>query len=178
MKCENKKKELYFIGILPPKNLLAEIEEFKKLCMKNFNSKRALRLPAHITLVSPFHSEEEEIFSLKSVLREILKKDIAVELNGFSYFGKRVIYIAIEKNKELFRLKKNVDDKISKEYKIKSIEADFIPHITIASKDLTEENFTLAWEYFKDIKYNKKFKAKKIAVFKLKDSGWEKFISL
>ncbi|MCS5423113.1 MULTISPECIES: RNA 2',3'-cyclic phosphodiesterase [Psychrilyobacter] len=177
MESENK-KDLYFIGILPPENLLAEIKKFKKACMKKFNSKRALRLPAHITLVSPFHSEEEKIISLKSALKETLKKDIAVVLNGFSYFGKRVIYIAVEENKELLRLKKNVDDEISKEHKIKSKEADFIPHITIASKDLTEENFTLAWEYFKDIEYKKKFKAEKIIIFKLKDSGWEKFISL
>jgi len=163
---------------LPPKDILVEIEEFKKICMKKFNSKHALRLPAHITLVSPFHSEEQDFFSLKSVLREILKKDITVELNGFSYFEKRVIYVDIRRNKELFRLKKRVDDKIEKIYKKKLIDDNFLPHITVASKDLTEENFTLAWKYFKDIEYKRIFKAKKIVVFKLEDSGWEKIISL
>lgn len=82
------------------------------------------------------------------------------------------------KKKELFRLKKRIDDQFFKKYKIKFIVADFISHITVASKDLTEENFTPAWEYFKDLEYKRFFKAKKIVVFKLEGSGWKKFISL
>lgn len=178
MKNQYDKKELYFIAILPPQNILVEIENFKKICMERFNSKHALRLPAHITLVPPFQSNEQKIYSLKSLLRGMLKRDISVELNGFSYFEKRVIYIAIKKNNELFKLKKDIDDKVSTKHKMKSTDINFIPHITIASKDLTEGNFILSQEYFENTEYKRFFKVKKIIVFKLEDSNWENFISL
>ncbi|UUV18518.1 2'-5' RNA ligase family protein [Fusobacteria bacterium ZRK30] len=159
MKNKHEKKELYFIAILPPEDILAEIEKFKKICMKKFNSKHALRLPSHITLIPPFQSNEQKILSLKPVLNELLIKNISVKLNGFSYFEKRVIYISIEKNNELLRLKKHIDEKILIKHKMKTADLNFIPHITIASKDLTEENFILSREYFKYIEYKRIFKA-------------------
>lgn len=178
MKNRHKKKELYFIGILPPEDILAEIEAFKKISMEKFNSKHALRLPAHITLIPPFQSNEQKILSLKPVLKELLIKNIPVKLNGFSYFEKKVIYISIERNNELLRLKKHIDDKILIKHKVKTADLNFIPHITIASKDLTEENFILSREYFKYIEYKRIFKVKRIVVFKLEGSGWKNFISL
>ncbi|WP_028855669.1 2'-5' RNA ligase family protein [Psychrilyobacter atlanticus] len=178
MKNGHNKKELYFIGILPPKGILAEIEELKKICMKKFNSKHALKLPAHITLIPPFYSNEQKILSLKAGLSGILKKDISVELNGFSYFDKKVIYIDVQKNKNLFNLKKHIDDKVLIKHKIKTADINFIPHITIASKDLTDESFLLSREYFKGIEYKRSFKVKNIVIFKLEALGWNKFISL
>lgn len=175
---EHNKKELYFIGILPPEDILTEIEKFKKICMKKFNSKHALRLPAHITLIPPFYSNKQKILSLKHVLKEVLRKTTPVKLNGFSYFDKRVIYIDVQKNKNLFNLKKHIADKVLIKHKVKTADSNFIPHITIASKDLTEENFILSREYFKNIEYKRSFKVKNIVIFKLEDSGWKKFISL
>lgn len=178
MENRDEKKELYFIGILPPQDILAEIEKLKKICMIKFHSKHALRLPAHITLISPFHSNKQKILSLKTALKGLSKEDIIIKLNGFSYFKNNVIYVNIDNNNELLRLKKHIDDKILREHKIKTADINFIPHITIASKDLTEENFILSLEYFKNIEYKRTFKVENIVVFKLGGSGWINFITL
>ena len=50
----NKDENLYFIAIIPQHKLCDEINSFKNDFATRFNSKKALKLPPHITLKAPF----------------------------------------------------------------------------------------------------------------------------
>ncbi|UJH91222.1 hypothetical protein LZ575_21950 [Antarcticibacterium sp. 1MA-6-2] len=46
--------KLYFIAILPPEDIRRQIKDFKMEIALKYGAKHALKLPAHITLKSPF----------------------------------------------------------------------------------------------------------------------------
>lgn len=80
--------KLYYIAIYPPQNIIDEIREFKEDIAKNFNSVKALKNDAHITLLPPFSRE----LSLEQDIHVAFKKidtnfsPFKIELNGFSNF--------------------------------------------------------------------------------------------
>ena len=50
----------YFIAIVPPEPLLADIQNIKQSVFDNYKSKGALRSPGHITLHMPFSFDESK----------------------------------------------------------------------------------------------------------------------
>ena len=50
----SKNDNLYFIALIPQRELCDEINNFKNDFAKRFNSKKALKVMPHITLKAPF----------------------------------------------------------------------------------------------------------------------------
>ncbi len=59
---------LFFIAVLPPKEIQAEVTRFKEYAAGHFHSSRALRSPPHITLISPFQWPEERAEEMMQAL--------------------------------------------------------------------------------------------------------------
>ncbi len=81
-------KSLYFIAVLPPEPILTEIRQMKLDVRDRFGSARALRSPAHITLVPPFHADDSSLEQVHEVLAGVAKRtsSFVVELDGFDCF--------------------------------------------------------------------------------------------
>lgn len=164
--------KFYYIAIYPPQNIIDEIREFKEDIAKNFNSVKALKNDAHITLLPPFSRE----LSLEQDIHIAFKKidtnfsPFEIELNGFSNFPNPknpVIFIKPEPNEtlELLHLK------VSEQFKFNK--TSFNPHITIGYRDLTFENFENAWNKYQNLKYQRKFQVEKILLLR-HDGSWTK----
>src|ERR1700744_3366722 len=105
----------YFIAIVIPEPLQSEIMSLKSFVKETFNSKGALRSPAHITLHMPFEWKEEKEDILISTLHEFsFKEQVKITLQNFSCFEPRVIFIDVIKNDALTQLQNKLVDHVKK----------------------------------------------------------------
>ncbi len=168
---------MYFIALVLPPHLDQEILSYKNLMRERFDCKVGLKSPAHITIVPPFWMEgAQESLLLKDV--DVLAGNLAafaVATNNFSAFTPRTIFIAVQDNEELKRLKKTADDffKQKAEYKIKIDSRRFHPHITIATRDLHKKTFQEAWTLFETEPFQEQWVATGLSVLRHNKKNWD-----
>ncbi|NER84100.1 MAG: hypothetical protein F6K42_32080 [Leptolyngbya sp. SIO1D8] len=171
-----REKKLYLIAITLPDDLNGKILLIKQEIARDFHSKHSLRLPAHITLQKPFHYKDES-FLIKSLrtFRTSLPR-FELKLNGFGAFTPKVIYVALEENnnlKDLYRqLQKWFISKAGFEHQELS-NKPFVPHITVAYRDLTRQNFAAAWKRYKDKEFKAGFIVSTIDLWRHNGKHWE-----
>lgn len=169
---------LYFVAIVPPEKIQSELTHIKLHFKNNFNSQHALKSPPHITLIPPFRFNSDEESILAQSLDKYCKTRSFFEqnLSGFGAFHPKVIYVGVVKNNELsklqsqlsvsFRSMLNLKEKQKREY-------PFFPHLTVAFRDLTVENFKIAWKLYSHKKIDYKFNVEDICLLKHDGKIWE-----
>ncbi len=175
-----KDDKLYFVAIVPPSPIYEEAFEQKLYFKTKYNSKASLNSPPHITLHMPFKWKESEEDELASQLETFARgrSSIAIQLNGFSSFPPKVIFINVETSVELKNLQKDLERHFKKElnlFNAKYKDLPFHPHLTLAFRDLKKPNFQKAWEEFVGKNYQATFLADKIALLKHSGAVWEVF---
>lgn len=168
----------YFFAILPLSAISDEIIGLQKEIEARFGSVHAQKTPPHITVIPPFNCEEEQLSAFIRKLVLFLNDpsliDIKIELDNFQRFESRALFVDVAKNeafekfckelKLLFNQQKIIKQRVEKHY--------FIPHITIANKDIKKRDFKTAWDDFKTREYQRSFELKEIAALELKDGVW------
>lgn len=169
----------YFIAVLPPELISIEIKSYQKEVEKDFAAVHAQKAPPHITVIPPFDCSLEKIKEFSSNLKLYFNNkstiDIHIKLDNFQRFESRTLFVDVAKNvsfeklckelKMLFNQQKIMKQRIEKHY--------FIPHITLANKDIKKRNFKVAWLDFKNRTYERVFKLEYMSVLELKDGKWE-----
>ena len=174
------KEALYFLAILPPKEIRDEVWEFKELAFEKFETKASLNSPAHITLHMPFKWKIKKEELLLSKLSEFSFGNFPfqVELNGFDFFSPRVIFINVGENSHLENLQKELSKYIRLELNIFNSDyksRPYHPHMTIAFRDLKKSIFPLAEDYFSKKPYQANFSANQFSLLKHNGKEWEEF---
>lgn len=164
-------KKLYFIAILFEPVIEQKVQQLKQAARDKFASKRALRSPAHITFVPPFHYPEQQISQLTALINRFPLTLKPITLCGAGHFGKRVIYVRCDQHQHLRHYKQQLDNMLAP-YGIVKAESRFHPHITIAFKDLKTERFAAAWHYFQSRCELGKSTAYRLAVLESRPDGW------
>jgi 2'-5' RNA ligase len=167
----------YFIAIVIPEPFQTKIMALKQLVKDKYNSKAALRSPAHITLHMPFEWKEEKEDGLINTLQQFsFKEDFTVELKDFSCFKPRVIFVDVMKNELLNQLQSNLVSYVKRNLRLFNQADDmrgFHPHVTIAFRDLRKEKFHEAFTEFKTKTYNASFKADSFCLLKHTGKEWK-----
>lgn len=161
---------LYFIALLPPPDIQAEVTAFKAYAAEHFQSRRALNSPPHITLIPPFRFEEAPARALRADLDAWQREQppFTVQLDGFAAFPPRVIYVDIRPNEQLARYQQALADWLAAQYDISgSSPHGFHPHMTVAFKDLKRRQFPAAWSYFQALPYQRQFVVERLYLL-----GW------
>ena len=149
---------------------------FKKWMKEQFGSVVALKSPAHITLIPPawinISKETEMLQRFQSFSRD--GEELCIRLDGFSHFGKRVLFIRVNENPALQQLQRQTEKHFFQYFEdvLKKDTRPFHPHITIANRDMKPGDFEKAWQYFSEKKFNEAFSAKAISLFKLIQGKW------
>ncbi|MEO6303989.1 MAG: 2'-5' RNA ligase family protein [Bacteroidia bacterium] len=161
----------YFLAIVIPEPLYGEIETVKQQLFAEYNLKGALRSPSHITLHRPFEwNEEKENILIEKLNVFKFDKEFSIELNNFSFFEPRVIYVDVNLTKELEQLHENLKKFVKKELRLFN-EADdlrgFQPHVTVASRDLKKPKFYELQPQFKSKQLSGTFNCKSFCLLKL-----------
>jgi len=138
----------FFIALLPSQDIQDYANQIKQDFADRYASSGALKSPPHITLQPPFEWADANLPLLEASLQEFARgqQPLAIPLRGFDAFVPRVIYINVVRSQELLTLQTNliaytesnleIVDQVSKT-------RPFAPHITVAFRDLTKQNFKL-----------------------------------
>ena len=167
---------MYFIAIVCPQELDKKILQFKYWMKEQFGSVVALKSPAHITFIQPFWMEEDKEEELKKVLLAFTSDmdELEILLEGFSHFGKRVLFVRVHENPSLEELKNQAEDHFARSFGdlIQKDDRPFHPHITIANRDLKPGDFEKARQHFSNKIFKEKFHSKTISLLKLIEGKW------
>ena len=169
-------QSLYFVGIIPPEDIFAEVHAFKERIAEKYHSQGALRSPPHITLFPPTQTQEAMEKQFTSLLDEIAghHHTFEISLNGFGAFPPKVIFVKPEKELRMNVLSREIVDNyihhISPVMELRTFK--FKAHITIGYRDLTPEMFAAAWGELKNKQYKRSFTATEVALFKHDSKKW------
>ncbi|MGM0932413.1 MAG: 2'-5' RNA ligase family protein [Bacteroidota bacterium] len=170
---------LYFIAILPPKDLSKRIKELKLELAEKYHTRHALKLPAHLTLQIPFRMSETREEKLHKILRDFAEKQEPFEIKtaGFGRFSRKVLFIDIAENPELVQLHQKLQKSLDKNLRLKENEkgSNFHPHFTLATRDLSIKNFEPAWKELKDQELKESFTTESLVLFKHNGKSWDRF---
>ncbi|MFB2981663.1 2'-5' RNA ligase family protein [Microseira sp. BLCC-F43] len=149
----DKRTSLYFIALLPPQEIQDYANRVKQYFASRYNSRHAQKSPPHITLQAPFEWDQESVSVLEQSLQNFANQrpSIPISLSGFAAFPPRVIYINVVKTPPLLTLQADLMDCMMRELGIvdpMAKQRPWAPHMTVAFKDLTKQNFKAAWPEF------------------------------
>lgn len=168
---------LFFIALLPPDDLQREVAIFKNHIADTWGARHAMKSPPHITLQPPFAWPENELNSLKNCLADFASQQepFPVELRNFGAFPPRVIFIKPLKSKLLERLFHNLAACLDANcgFSDPRNRRPFHPHMTIAHRDVREQDFPAMWAFFKEKIFEKKFEADALALLRNVHGKWE-----
>lgn len=168
---------MYFIAIIAPDTINQQVLEWKNYMLRRFDCRVALRSPAHITIVPPFHMAEHLEQLLIDAMGAIAaqQEKIPVHLQNFGAFAPRVIYVHVQPDEVLRQLRDYTEDQLirAERFPVRSDPRPFHPHITIANRDLRKGDFAAAWEHFCNRRYEASFDAGALSLLRLGEGGWE-----
>lgn len=154
---------LYFVAIKFPQNISDNITAIKLEISKKYQTNHALKLFPHITLKVPFSLDRE----LENKLIDLLEivagnhSKFEVELSGFGSFEKRkpIFFIQPKPNEAMRNLQQEILNtmKINFPLLISDHDKKFHPHISLAYRDLSELNFKLLKEAYREKNFEAKF---------------------
>ncbi|NKB17243.1 MAG: 2'-5' RNA ligase family protein [Pseudanabaena sp. CRU_2_10] len=141
--------------MLPPQSIQAAIADIQSYFSDRYDSRAALRSPPHITLQAPFAWLPDNIATLQQHLEAFVHNytAIPITLDGFAAFAPRVIYVDVVKSPTLIALQADLAKYMETTVGVvdpKGRSRPFTPHMTVAFRDLTRQNFKAAWEEFKE----------------------------
>ena len=172
-------ENLYFIAIIPQEELCNEIIRFKKDFAERFASKEALKVVPHITLKTPFRLPVSEHTKLLEWIRKLYinYEPFKIELKDFGAFHNPltpVIFVHPVMNTALYSLQKEIarSFKISYPELISRYDLKFMPHITVAYRDLEQHKFEEAWNEYKQKKFSAQFEVDKFYLLQHDTKRW------
>lgn len=166
----------FFIALIPPHHILDYVNQVKQYFADNYNSRSALKSPPHITLQPPFEWDEGNVTQLEEYLKNFAssRTGVPVTLNQYGAFPPRVIYIDVINTPELIALQSDLITYMESIniYDPNTKTRTFTPHITVAFRDLTKQNFRVAWQEFEHRQVNFEFGADNICLLLHDGQRW------
>ncbi|MBW4440924.1 MAG: 2'-5' RNA ligase family protein [Plectolyngbya sp. WJT66-NPBG17] len=169
---------LFFIALLPPPAIQQYATEVKSYFDQYYASRHAFKSPPHITLQPPFRWQHEHFAALRESIESFAQSQvpIPIELDGFGAFPPRVIYINVDRTNALLTLHRNLIQHLENSIELidpKEKSRPYAPHMTVAFRDLTKQNFKLAWQEFKDRSLHFEFIASHLTLLKHDGQRWQ-----
>ena len=167
---------MYYVAILCPPAIESKVQQYKLWMRDRYGCTVALKSPAHLTLIAPFWlvntSEQLLIERLQSTQTDL--PPVEIQLQGFSHFSNRVLFITVKENHPLNRLCKEVGDHFIQAFPgiIKSDDRPFHPHITIANRDMKPGDFDEVWQHFAKEELEENFHSNTLSLLKLTAGKW------
>ena len=172
-------KALYLIALVPDPELRDRIRSLKEEMKERFGASHALKSPAHITLQMPFRRAESFEPALVQTLKSLALQQQVFEipLNGFDCFPPRVLFVRVGNQEAITKLHSRLQKVLKEDLGFSRQEQGFRfhPHMTIATRDLTEESFLQAWPEFAKRTFDAGFVVKSLFLLKHNGKHWDFF---
>jgi 2'-5' RNA ligase len=168
----------FFIALLPPQPIQDYATGVKSHFDQYYNSRHAFNSSPHITLFPPFQWKHDRLETLSDSLSIFAKSQsaIPITLRNFGAFPPRVIFIDVDRSDLLLSLYQCLLDHLETSIDLRDSKArsrPYAPHMTVAFRDLTQQNFDLAWEEFKSRSLHFEFTATDLTLLKHDGERWQ-----
>lgn len=168
---------LYYIAAACPEEVNTHVNLFKDYMQQKYGSRAAQKSAAHLTIVPPFKAEEDMQGQLNDFVTtyNIGVVPFDLELKNFGHFANRVIFVDVVPNTSLNNLEQEVNVQFSETFPgiIFRTRPEFNPHVTIATRDIPENRFDEAWDYFEHQQFHAAFTYNGLHLYKLVNGKWE-----
>ncbi len=141
-----------------------------------FGAGHALKSPAHITLQMPFRMDVDKEDKITESLKHFAsgEENFPIELKGFDSFPPRVLFVRIVDHQPLKEFHNRFKQSVVKELGLQDNSPfEYHPHMTIATRDLSEEAFNKVWPELEHRKFNASFTAKSLFLLKHNGKDWD-----
>lgn len=173
------KSGLYFIALVPNREIREQVKKLKEAFRTDYGAGHALKSPAHITLQMPF----KRVPALENDLCESLEqfagnqKGFSVGLKGFGCFEPRVIYLKVTGHEPIQKLQQDLKAMLAEKtgFTPDELTTKIHPHMTLATRDLSEEAFYKAWPAYEHRKFEATFPVSGIFLLKHNGKSWDIF---
>ncbi|GAB4206534.1 MAG: 2'-5' RNA ligase family protein [Bacteroidia bacterium] len=173
-------QSLYFIALIPPKEIYNHLHSLKEYIAQKYHCKQALKSPPHITLEPPFqYPPKKESFLIQKInaLNTLLPhKNILVEINDYDVFLPKVVFANVLQTAELKDTYNYVHQYVKTQLGIvKDLPPrPFHPHITIAFRDVKKQQTSLILQDLKNHHpLNIRFSVQYVSLLKHDGKQWQ-----
>jgi 2'-5' RNA ligase len=165
-------KALFFIGLVLPDPPAGDIQKIKQSISERYRNRHGLFTPPHVTLAAPFRMTLEEAGSLREAMAVSAApfRPVRLVLEGYGTFGRRVLYIAVHPDPVLSQLHTVFSGLVPREQKE---ERPFVPHVTLAHKDLSPEDLLHAREDTGRRQFRADAEVREVSLLEHSGSRWE-----
>ena len=174
-------RQTHFIGITIPDRLCAPLEACRAWMRAYFGCKSGHGTPLHITLVPPFCLGEK--FSERTLFDamndtaatwDAKGTTLGCAVNGFGAFSSRTIFAHVEPSSEWTALRTLVYDSLLAKCPgtAKRDARTFVPHITLANRDIPPGAIEDALSYFDSLDLHESFDVQSLTLFAMRDGTW------
>lgn len=169
---------LYFIAILPPDSVCAEVRSVQHDIASRFGPRRAMQLPVHITVEPPFRLPPSQDALLEERLTHFFQKESAfeLELKNYGTFRQDVLFIDVnptlallEMQARLSRFLRDAPALIRSE----PFHEGYKPHLTLANRDIDSHTHHRLWSEFNTRKFFARFVVEGIALLRHENKEWK-----
>ena len=172
----------FFVALLPPEPVYTEAWQWKEWFRNRYDTHKALNSPPHITLQMPFRYREDRIEAVEATLKAVAQAHapFPVTFPGFGAFPPRVIYLDVERTEPLSALQKDLSRHLRRNHGIHHAthkDNGFVPHLTVAFRDLKKEAFAEAWAAVKDKSLDYSYEQAALALLKHDGNVWQVYQS-
>jgi len=157
----------FWVGIVIPNKTYKKLFKLEKEISKKYKTYYSLnsKLGLHITITYQGNVDEKDLKEIEAIVKKISRNVRPFKINimdvDVKKFNKNnVIYARVLKTRYLENLKKMFSCGL-KRFGIIRDTRSFTPHITLACKDITKENFRRAFRELRHRKISLEFKATK-----------------
>lgn len=170
---------LYFFALIPDEAFSAKLSQIQEALKKSFGLKYAMRLPPHITLQAPFECQISDEERLQQVIEEIQAnlKPLQLKADGLGSFIHSVVYVKVQEAPELKELQQTISGILECKRCLNPAQRnnDYIPHLTLAHRDLEQKRFDEVWEFASQFELMDAFRILKLQIYKYDENGWTEF---
>lgn len=170
-------KRLYLIALLPDEALRERVKGLKEEMKSRYGAAHALKSPAHITLLMPFRWPESAAASLEQTLEVFActRQPFEINLCGFDCFAPRVLFVKVTPHGPITGLQAELRKRLAQKpgFPTGKEEVAFHPHMTIATRDLSEAAFHRAWVEFSERPFRASFTADRLFLLRHNGKTWD-----
>ncbi|MCO5724447.1 2'-5' RNA ligase family protein [Robiginitalea marina] len=170
---------LLLIALLPEAPLRERIRALKEEMRLRFGAAHALKSPAHLTLQMPFRASSSERAGLVRHLEVFARREpgFEIQLSGFDAFPPRVIFIRVLDHEPIIGLHARLRTILLEEAGLaeETTTREIHPHVTIATRDLSETAFLKAWPEFQARGFEASFRVRSLFLLQHSGKSWEPF---
>lgn len=175
-------RSLFFFALIPEARFSEKVRALQEELKARFALTYSLRIVPHITLQAPFECQQVDQHKLETCIDLIAKKVRPMKLNAqnFGSFIDSVIYVNIAHNAELMELQEWLANTLEAQSCLSASQRnnDYIPHITLAHRDLDTNLFKEVWDFVNQQLMNETFEIEKLVAFNHEGGKWVEHLSI